>query len=151
MLAELQRLHTLIEILTRQLQDARVENEALSNRVPPEPDQRVKDELLKVINQKQQQQKELEALTNRYESLALAHQTMSTEMERLATELAQQALARQQLIAERDVLRQKNEHAKQKVEAIIQRLASLGTPFATAPTAAKPPEQVTDAATEQSS
>lgn len=151
MLAELQRLHTLIEILTRQLQDARVENETLSHRVPPEPDQRVKDELLKVINQKQQQQKDLDALTNRYESLALAHQTMSTEMERLASDLAQQALARQQLIAERDVLHQKNEHAKQKVEAIIQRLASLGSP-ATAPAPrTEPTEPLTDTATEQPS
>ena len=151
MLAELQRLHTLIEILTCQLQDARVENESLSHRAPPEPDQRVKDELLKVINQKQQQQKDLEALTNRYESLALAHQTMSTEMERLANELAQQALARQQLIAERDVLRQKNEHAKQKVEAIIQRLASLGSPNNNPSPAAERPEPSTDAATEQPS
>ncbi|MEC7119760.1 MAG: hypothetical protein VXW65_07650 [Pseudomonadota bacterium] len=133
MLAELQRLHTLIDTLTRQLQETRMQNEALSNRAPPEPDQRVKDELLKVINQKQQLQTELEALTNRYESLALAHQTMSTEMERIATELAQQALARQQLTTERDILRQKNEHAKQKVEAIIQRLASLGTANTTAP------------------
>lgn len=154
MLADLQRLHTLIETLTRQLQEARLDNETLRQQTPPEPDQRVKDELLKVINQKQQQQKDLEALTNRYESLALAHQTMSTEMERLANELAQQALARQQLIAERDLLRQKNEHAKQKVEAIIQRLASLGAPTTAAhpaPSHATSPETTPDAATEQPS
>lgn len=148
MLAELQRLHTLIETLTRQLQEARLDNETLRNQAPPEPDQRVKDELLKVINQKQQQQKEIDDLTNRYESLALAHQTMSTEMERLANELAQQALARQQLSAERDLLRQKNEHAKQKVEAIIQRLASLGAPAASSPIS---PERTPETETEQPS
>ena len=151
MLAELQRLHTLIEILTRQLQDARIENEALRHQKPPEPDQRVKDELLKVINQKQQQQQQIEALTNRYESLALAHQTMSTEMERLANELGQQALVRQQLIAERDLSLQKNEYAKQKVEGIIQRLASLSPSAVMPSTAPQPTEQPTDAATEQPS
>ncbi len=151
MLAELQRLHTLIEILTRQLQDARIENEALRHQKPPEPDQRVKDELLKVINQKQQQQQQIEALTNRYESLALAHQTMSTEMERLANELGQQALVRQQLIAERDLSLQKNEYAKQKVEGIIQRLASLSPSAVMPSTAPQSTEQPTDAATEQPS
>ena len=151
MLAELQRLHTLIEILTRQLQDARIENEALRHQKPPEPDQRVKDELLKVINQKQQQQQQIEALTNRYESLALAHQTMSTEMERLANELGQQALVRQQLIAERDLSLQKNEYAKQKVEGIIQRLASLSPSAVIPSTAPQSTEQPTDAATEQPS
>lgn len=129
MLAELQRLQTLIETLTRQLQEARMENEALANQPPPPApmDTGLKDELRNVSNARQQLQQELNALTGRYESLALAHQTMSTEMERLAGELAQQALARQQLIAERDSLMHKNEHAKRKVEAIIQRLASLGT------------------------
>lgn len=129
MLAELQRLQTLIETLTRQLQEARMENEALANQPPPPApmDTGLKDELLKVSTARQQLQQELAALTGRYESLALAHQTMSTEMERLASELAQHALARQQLIAERDSLLHKNEHAKRKVEAIIQRLASLGT------------------------
>lgn len=152
MLAELQRLHTLIETLTRQLQEARLDNEALRNQAPPQPDPQLKEALARALDQKNQQHKELEALTNRYESLALAHQTISTEMERLANELAQQALARQQLIAERDLLRQKNEHAKQKVEAIIQRLASLGTTATAAqPSPATPAtdEAKTDNTTEQ--
>lgn len=148
MLAELQRLHTLIDTLTRQLQELRLDNETLRDQAPPEPDPQVKEALAKAIDQKHQQQKQLEDLTNRYESLALAHQTMSTEMERLASELAQQALARQQLIAERDLLRQKNEHAKQKVAEIIQRLASFGHPAA-APATAVPASS--DTATEQPS
>lgn len=153
MLAELQRLHTLIDTLTRQLQELRLDNETLREQTPPEPDPQVKEALANALAQKQQQQKEIEALTNRYESLALAHQTMSTEMERLANELAQQALARQQLIAERDLLKQKNEHAKQKVAEIIQRLASFGNPAAapatTSPTTATPASS--DTATEQPS
>lgn len=130
MLAELQRLQTLIHTLTRQLQEARMENEALANQPPPPPpmDTGLKDEVLKLGKERLQLQQDLNAITARYESLALAHQTMSTEMERLANELAQQALARQQLSAERDALLQKNEHAKRKVEAIIGRLASLGQP-----------------------
>lgn len=153
MLAELQRLHTLIDTLTRQLQELRLDNETLREQTPPEPDPQVKEALANALAQKQQQQKEIEALTNRYESLALAHQTMSTEMERLANELAQQALARQQLIAERDLLKQKNEHAKQKVAEIIQRLASFGNPAAapaTTPSATTTPAS-SDAATEQPS
>lgn len=132
MLAELQRLHTLIDTLTQQLQVLRLDNETLREQTPPEPDPQVKEALAKAIDQKHQQQKQLDALTNRYESLALAHQTMSTEMERLASDLAQQALARQQLITERDLLKQKNEYAKQKVAEIIQRLASFGHPAAAA-------------------
>lgn len=147
MLAELQRLHTLIDTLTRQLQELRLDNETLRDQAPPEPDPQVKEALAKAIDQKHQQQKQLEDLTNRYESLALAHQTMSTEMERLASELAQQALARQQLIAERDLLKQKNEHAKQKVEAIIQRLASLGIPVAAQASSTESAEQSNHAAT----
>ena len=153
MLAELQRLHTLIDTLTRQLQELRLDNETLREQTPPEPDPQVKEALANALAQKQQQQKEIEALTNRYESLALAHQTMSTEMERLANELAQQALARQQLIAERDLLKQKNEHAKQKVAEIIQRLASFGNPAAapaTTPSATATPAS-SDAAMEQPS
>jgi DNA repair exonuclease SbcCD ATPase subunit len=153
MLAELQRLHTLIDTLTRQLQELRLDNETLRDQAPPEPDPQVKEALAKAIDQKHQQQKQLEDLTNRYESLALAHQTMSTEMERLASELAQQALARQQLIAERDLLRQKNEHAKQKVAEIIQRLASFGHPAAV-PATASPATAMpasSDTATEQPS
>lgn len=147
MLAELQRLHALIDTLTRQLQELRLDNETLREQTPPKPDPQVKEALANATAQTQQQQKEIEALTNRYESLALAHQTMSTEMERLANELAQQALARQQLIAERDLLKQKNEHAKQKVEAIIQRLASLGTPVAAQATSTESVEQTNLAAT----
>ena len=160
MLAELQRLHTLIDTLTQQLQVLRLDNETLREQTPPEPDPQVKEALAKAIDQKHQQQKQLDALTNRYESLALAHQTMSTEMERLASDLAQQALARQQLITERDLLKQKNEYAKQKVAEIIQRLASFGHPAAattpaTATTIAATdtvsPAAAADAAMEQSS
>ncbi|MEY4516260.1 MAG: hypothetical protein RL180_606 [Pseudomonadota bacterium] len=129
MLVELQRLQALIETLTRQLQDARLQNEALAAQPKVNPaDQGLRQELTQAQNRLRQIEQEHGILNGRYESLALAHQTISTEMERLASELAQQALARQQLAAERDALLQKNDHAKRKVEAIIQRLASLGQP-----------------------
>jgi uncharacterized protein (TIGR02449 family) len=135
MLVELQRLQALIETLTRQLQDARLQNEALAAQPKANPaDQGLRQTLTQSQARVQQIEQEQRVLNGRYESLALAHQTISTEMERLAGELAQQALARQQLVAERDALLQKNDHAKRKVEAIIQRLASLGQPTPAADT-----------------
>lgn len=129
MLAELQRLQALIDTLTRTLQEARVENEALAARPTAAPeDPKLRENLAKSLERTRQLEQEVSNLTGRYESLALANQTMSTEMERLANELAQHALAKQALITERDALLQKNDHAKRKVEAIIQRLASLGQP-----------------------
>lgn len=140
MLAELQRLQTLINTLTRQLQQARLENSALAQQVPSvdvnmmteelnknnEQRQKLQQELVKAIDQRQQVQNELGALTGRYESLALANQTMSTEMERLANELAQHALLNRQLSSERDALLHKNKEGKRKAEAIIQKLMGLG-------------------------
>lgn len=135
MLADLQHLHTLIETLTRQLQESRLHNEALAAQPKANPaDSGLRDNLVQSQARVQQLEQEQRVLHGRYESLALAHQTMSTEMERIANDLAQHALARQQLISERDALLQKNDHAKRKVEAIIQRLASLGQPHTTTDT-----------------
>lgn len=148
MLAELQRLQALIDTLTRTLQEARVENEALAARPTAAPeDPKLRETLAKSLERTRQLEQEVSNLTGRYESLALANQTMSTEMERLANELAQHALAKQALIAERDALLQKNDHAKRKVEAIIQRLASLGQPAPATPSTDAAPATDTESPT----
>lgn len=65
-------------------------------------------------------------LKNRFEALLVARDQLKAERDNIANDYQQ--LNQQQLatIQERDALIAKNEHAKQKVEAIIQRLAALG-------------------------
>ena len=65
-------------------------------------------------------------LKNRFEALLIARDQLKAERDQVTHE--HQQLNHKQLatVKERDALIAKNEHAKQKVEAIIQRLALLG-------------------------
>ena len=65
-------------------------------------------------------------LKNRFEALLAARDGLKNERDRLADEQTKTLHDQQAIIHERDELIIKNEHAKRKVEAIIQRLASLG-------------------------
>ena len=65
-------------------------------------------------------------LKNRFEALLVARDQLKTERDKMANECQQLEHKQQATIKERDGLIVKNEHAKQKVEAIIQRLAVLG-------------------------
>ena len=65
-------------------------------------------------------------LKNRFEALLVARDQLKTERDKLGNECQQLTHKQQATLKERDGLIAKNEHAKQKVEAIIQRLAVLG-------------------------
>ena len=65
-------------------------------------------------------------LKNRFEALLVARDQLKAERDQVANEYQQLNHKQLATIKERDALIAKNEHAKQKVEAIIQRLALLG-------------------------
>ncbi len=149
MLAELQHLQTLIKGLTEQLQDKRLENQALQAKLATQivspldelARRKLVEQLELLQNQYTQSEKEKQALAESHAVLTEAHiamdQSLSELLEKRANELtqfqekfdlerAQFAEIKAQLENERDVLLRKNEFAKQKVEAIIHRLSLLG-------------------------
>lgn len=65
-------------------------------------------------------------LKNRFEALITTRDNLTAERDKLINANVQLQQSEKSLIKERDDLLVKNEHAKRKVEAIIQRLASLG-------------------------
>ncbi|XID75427.1 hypothetical protein ACF3NA_02470 [Alkanindiges sp. WGS2144] len=158
MLEEIQRLQTLIQKLTSQLQLLQDQNRQLHTELDAKPktveDPAVREalELTSVRNQEleqeltefQQRYMNLQTdatalaerygrleqnageLKNRFEALLGMRDQLKAERDKLAEENQQLMQSSQVLIKERDALITKNEHAKQKVEAIIERLASLG-------------------------
>ncbi len=140
MLADIQRLQTLLEILGHQLQDARLENETLRARPAPAPvvnddaalKQALQQSQLKVLELQQQ----LNVMSAKFNQLAddtRAHaqqlQTVSAERDSLAHASQQWQQEKTALEARCAQAEEKNVQAKRKVEAIIQRLASLGQPL----------------------
>ena len=158
MLEEVQRLQTLIQKLTIQLQLVQTQNQELRTALEAKPktveDPAVREalELTNVRNQELEQElaefqqryislqtdatalaerygrleQNAGELKNRFEALLVVRAQLKTERDKLASDQQQLGQKHQNLIKERDGLIVKNEHAKQKVEAIIQRLASLG-------------------------
>lgn len=158
MLEELQRLQTLIQRLTSQLQLVHEQNQQLRVELEQKPktveDPAVREalDLTNVRNQELEQelaefkqrygslQNDATALAerygrleqnagelkNRFESLLASRDGLKQERDKLIDENRQLGQRHQSVIVERDELVVKNEHAKRKVEAIIQRLASLG-------------------------
>lgn len=159
MLEELQRLQTLIQRLTSQLQLVHDQNQQLRADLAEKPktveDPAVREalELTNVRNQELEQeltefkqrysslQSDATALAerygrleqnagelkNRFESLLVSRDNLKNERDKLIDETHQLNQRHQAVIGERDELVVKNAHAKRKVEAIIQRLGSLGS------------------------
>jgi uncharacterized protein (TIGR02449 family) len=158
MLEEVQRLQTLIQKLTSQLQLVHEQNLQLRQDLEKKP-QTVEDpavrEALELTNahnreleeeitalQESHQSLQMNAtalaerygrleqnageLKNRFEALITTRDNLTAERDKLINANVQLQQSEKALTKERDDLLVKNEHAKRKVEAIIQRLASLG-------------------------
>ena len=104
-----------IEALTEQLADSRTQFQQLNN------------DAKALADRYSRLEKSCTDLKNRFQEILAERNDLRLSKEKLQNEQRQSQTDIQGLEKERERLLQKNEHAKAKVEAIIQRLSVLGT------------------------